>query len=100
MFTITKAVEGTHLTITLSGRLDTQTSPNLDAEVKNLAADITDLTFDMADLEYIASSGLRVLLVAAKKMADRGGTCIMINVPSLIMETFDMTGLSSVFTIA
>ena len=83
----------------LSGRLDTDTAPQLDDEIAGLSDMITDIVMDMDDLEYVASSGLRVLLMATKTMRSRGGDCTLVNVPDLITEVFEMTGLNDVFTI-
>ena len=52
-------------TITLCGRLDTSVSTEIKSEIdKNLAAaeNINSLTMDAEGLEYISSSGLRILL--------------------------------------
>lgn len=57
---------GDKLTIFVAGRLDTTTAPELDDVVKASLPGIKSLTFDFADLQYISSSGLRVLLSAAK----------------------------------
>ena len=100
MLEITKKTEGTTLTLQLSGRLDTDTAAQLDDEIAALPDMITSLVMDMDDLEYVASSGLRVLLMATKTMRSRGGECTMVNVPDLIVEVFEMTGLDEVFTIA
>ena len=99
MIQITKSINGNAITIALRGRLDTETSPDLDDEIAALPELIDDLTIDMDDLEYVSSSGLRVLLTAAQKMANCGGSCTMANVPELVMEVFEMTGLTNVFTI-
>lgn len=100
MLDIAKKTEGTTLTMLLSGRLDTDTASQLDDEIAALPDAATNLVIDMDDLEYVASSGLRVLLMASKIMRSRGGDCTMVNVPELIMEVFEMTGLTDVFTIA
>lgn len=100
MLDITKTTEGATLTLQLSGRLDTDTASQLDDEIAALPDMITNLVIDMDDLEYVASSGLRVLLMATKIMRSRGGDCTMVNVPDLITEVFEMTGLTDVFTIA
>ena len=100
MLDITKKTEGTTLTMLLSGRLDTDTASQLDDEIAAIPDMITNLVIDMDDLEYVASSGLRVLLMATKTMRTRGGDCTMVNVPELIMEVFEMTGLTDVFSVA
>ena len=55
------------LTLVLEGRLDTSTAPQLEAEVKNLDG-VTCLHMDFEKLDYLSSAGLRVLLMAQKKM--------------------------------
>jgi anti-sigma B factor antagonist len=100
MLDIIKKSEDNTLTLQLSGRLDTDTASQLDDEIAAIPDMITNLVIDMDDLEYVASSGLRVLLMATKTMRTRGGDCTMVNVPELIMEVFEMTGLTDVFSVA
>lgn len=93
---ITKEKNGTNLRITLSGRLDTLTSPQLEEELK--LEGITSLVFDMTDLEYISSAGLRVMLTAQKTMMMQGEMALE-HVAPIVREVFDMTGFSAFFTI-
>ena len=74
--TITKNLDGTKLTIALEGRLDTTTSPQLEAEMHPAIDDATELTFDLEKLAYISSAGLRVLLSAQKIMNKQGSMTI------------------------
>ena len=96
--TITKKVEGQGLEILLKGRLDTTTSPELEAELAGSIDGVKDLVFDLADLEYISSAGLRILLGAQKKMNTQGSMKIK-NVCSEIMEVFEITGFTDILTI-
>lgn len=98
MLNINKAEEGSKLTISLQGRLDTTTAPQLDEEVKQLQDKVTELTFDMADLQYISSAGLRVLL-SAQKLMNKQGSMTITNVSPEIMEIFDVTGFCDILTI-
>ena len=95
---ITKELDGTQLKIELSGRLDTNTSPDLEKELKKDLANITTLTFDFEELMYISSAGLRVLLSTQKTM-NKQGEMIIKNVNDLIMEVFDATGFTDILTI-
>lgn len=95
---IKKEQNGATLALALSGRLDTVTAPELEAEIKALPADVTDLSFDFADLEYISSAGLRVLLAAQKEMNTKGKMVIK-NVSDSIMEIFTITGFTDILTI-
>ena len=82
-------------TIVLSGRLDTVTAPQLEAELEKILSDSDALVLDMANLEYISSAGLRVILKAQKAMNTKG-TMKLIHVGESIMEVFDITGCSDV----
>lgn len=95
---ILKKEDGTTLTLSLEGRLDTTTSPMLEAELKHSVEGVTELVIDMAALEYISSSGLRVLL-SAQKVMNRQGKMTVRNVNETIMEIFEVTGFSDILTI-
>ena len=85
-------------TLVLSGRLDTITSPQLEAELEKILPDSDALVLDMANLEYISSAGLRVILKAQKAM-NTTGTMKLIHVGESIMEVFDITGFSDFLNI-
>ena len=85
-------------TIVLSGRLDTVTAPQLEAELEKILSDSDALVLDMANLEYISSAGLRVILKAQKAMNTKG-TMKLIHVGASIMEVFDITGFSDFLNI-
>ena len=86
------------LTVSLTGRLDTTTSPQLDEELKKSLDGIRELTMDLEGLEYISSAGLRILLSTQKTMNQRG-TMKLINVSSMVMDVFEVTGFSDILTI-
>ena len=95
---IRKEQEGNQLTITLEGRLDTTTAPNLEAELKSSIAGIEELIFDFEKLEYISSAGLRVILKTQKALTQKAGLKL-INVSDNVREVFDITGFSDFLTI-
>lgn len=96
--TITKKAEGASVTLAVEGRLDTVTSPELEAELNASFAGTEELTLDFAGLEYISSAGLRVLLMAQKKMNAQGKMRV-INVGETVGEVFDITGFSDILTV-
>ena len=96
--TIEKKVNGEGLTLIISGRLDTQTAPELENELDAVVNGIKDLTFDMSNLEYISSAGLRVILKAQKVMNTQGSMKLT-GVNDSIMEVFDITGFLDILTI-
>ena len=96
--TIEKKLNGEVVTLIVSGRLDTQTAPELESELDAVLPGLKDLTFDMAGLEYVSSAGLRVILKAQKTM-NAQGAMKLIGVNDSIMEVFDITGFLDILTI-
>ena len=96
--TITKNLTGAALAITLEGRLDTTTAPQLEAELKQSLDGVTALALDMEKLDYLSSAGLRVLLAAQKQM-NKQGTMVIRHVNETIMEVFEVTGFIDILTV-
>lgn len=95
---IIKNENGSALEVILEGRLDTVTAPELDNELKGCLDGVTDLTFNMEKLDYISSSGLRVLLSTQKIMNSKGSMKIT-NANEMVMEIFEVTGFADILTI-
>ena len=98
MLNITKTIENGKAAFSLEGRLDTVTSPSLEAELNGALEGASELTMDFEKLEYISSAGLRVLLAAQKEMNKRG-VMKLTHVNETIMEIFEVTGFSDILTI-
>ena len=97
--TITKNATNGALRIALEGRLDTNTAPQLEAELKTSLSGVTELDLDFSGLEYISSAGLRVLLAAQKAMSQGQGKMTIRHVKEPIMEVFEITGFVDILTI-
>lgn len=96
---IQKIHNGTTLRLALEGRLDTMTSPELEAELKGSTDGVEELVLDLTNLEYISSAGLRVILSAQKLMNAKKGTMRVLNASAGVMEVFEMTGFANVLCI-
>ena len=96
---ITKTQHNGSITIALDGRMDITTAPDLEREIKNLDGGVTELIMDFEKLVYISSAGLRVLLLAHKKMIKQGGTMKVIHVGDLVMEVMKAMGFADILTI-
>ncbi|QOX63006.1 STAS domain-containing protein [Anoxybacterium hadale] len=96
--TINKILNATELTVALSGRLDTTTAPQLEAELKASMNGVESLVLDFSELEYISSAGLRVLLSAQKVMSKQGKMVIR-HVNETILEVFEVTGFTDILTV-
>ena len=96
--TITTTRNGSALTLQLEGRLDTTTSPQLEAELSASLDGVQQLTLDLQQLAYLSSAGLRVILSAQKRM-NKQGQMVVRHVNETIMEVFEVTGFVDILTI-
>lgn len=95
---LTKKLENNVLTVAVEGRLDTNTSPELD-EMLTAERDSADkLVLDFSTLDYISSAGLRVLLSNHKAMSSKGGM-VVTGVSPIVAEIFEITGFSDILNI-
>ena len=94
---IEKKLDGGKLSLKVIGRLDTNTSPELEAEMT--LDGVNEVLFDLSELEYVSSAGLRVFLTAQKAMMACGGTMTIANPNATVKGVFDITGCSDIFTI-
>lgn len=85
--------------VRIVGRLDTVTSPELDQAVKPLIELGATVVFDCEQMDYVSSSGLRVVLSTHKQLAAVGGRFIVCNLNNEVRSVFDLTGFSRLLTI-
>ncbi len=95
---VDKVMNGTELNVTLDGRLDTVTAPQLDEQLGGLGG-VTKLIINVEKLAYISSAGLRVLLNAQKKLEKTGGAMVITHANDEIREIFEITGFDEILTI-
>ena len=97
--TINKALNGTSLVVSIEGRLDTTTAPELESELRPALKDgVTELIIDLKALDYVSSAGLRVLL-SAQKIMNKQGEMTVTGCSEEIMEIFEVTGFSDILNI-
>ena len=75
---ITSNKEGNVLTVALNDRLDSATATGIEGELYMLVDDeIRTIVLDCQGMEYIASTGLRILLTLYKLIHARHGELIL-----------------------
>lgn len=90
--------EGTPFIFALEGRLDTNTSPQLEEYAGDLyGKGFSDIVVDMSKCDFVSSAGLRVI-VAMQKRAATGGSLVFRGVVPEVMEVFEMTGFDKILT--
>lgn len=90
---------GKTLHVTLAGRLDTITAPDLLALYREAESKggYNDICVDMKELEYVSSAGLRVLLIMRKALTDKG-SFDLINMNDTVKEIIETTGFDTIFS--
>jgi anti-anti-sigma factor len=84
--------------VSVEGRVDTITAPDLEKQIDSIWDDKV-VIFDGEKLEYVSSSGLRVILSTHKKLTAKGGKFILRNLTSEVRSVMDLTGFSRILTI-
>lgn len=98
MLSIQKELLNNQLTLNLEGRLDSNSAPELDSELRADLDGIRRLVLNLSALSYLSSAGLRVVLSAQKQM-NKQGEMIVTGVNETIMEIFTVTGFADILTI-
>ena len=84
--------------VTLDGEMDTPAAVEVEQILKPLyTAEGKDVIIDCKGLEYIASSGLRILLGILKGAKTGGSRVVLQGVNEDIMSVFKLTGFSDIF---
>jgi anti-anti-sigma factor len=97
---ITQSQHGDLLVVSLDGRLDAHTAKIFeDRLLPLLEQGNKQILVDFAKLDYISSAGLRVLLLAARKLDDASGKIALCSLKPAIKTVFDIAGFSSIFPI-
>ena len=87
------------IVITMTGSLDTAAAIETEQTLKPITAseEAKDIVFECEELDYIASSGLRILLDVLKKTKAKGKTVTLRNVNDDIKNVFKITGFINLF---
>ena len=97
--TMNNQLYGTSLTIAIEGRIDTQTAPQLEENIKNSIDGVTSLVLDFTQVGYISSAGLRAVLAAQNWMDAKGGSMVIRGAAKNIVGVFKVTGFDTFLTL-
>lgn len=86
------------VTLTLTGEVDAATAPILDQALANaFASGCSHITLDMGDLQFMDSSGIRVLVRNGEHVRAGGGALRISAMSRPVQQLMDLTGLADVF---
>lgn len=98
---ITRSKNGEALVFCVRGRLDAQTSPQAEKDLKQwLAEGEKRLVGDLSGLDYISSAGLRLMLMVAKGAKGQGGGLSLFGLSPSVHEVFTIAGFTKIIPIA
>jgi anti-anti-sigma factor len=88
------------VTLRLSGRLDTTTARAFEDKILGrIESGERHVVIDLAQLDYISSAGLRVIVLAGKRLSAANGKLVLCSLKDQVREVFDIAGFSSIFSI-
>ena len=86
--------------LALSGKLDATTAKDFEDKILGVInSGIQRLVVDLSQLEYVSSSGLRVFLVAARRLERTDGKIVLCSMKDQVRQVFDLAGFSSILSI-
>jgi anti-sigma B factor antagonist len=88
-----------YMRLLVDGRVDTNTSPQLQQAILNAFQKKKDVVVDFLNVPYISSAGLRALLIGQKTAASKGGSMKLTNVSDVVMNILEMSGFSKILKI-
>jgi anti-anti-sigma factor len=84
----------------LPARLDGSNASQAEAELPSVLDPAFPLIFDARVCTYISSAGLRLLLVAAKRLVPLGRQVVIAGMAEQLIDIMRMTGFDHVFAFA
>ena len=97
--TITTQRDGSHITLEVAGRIDTNTSTQLQGEILRAFQGARQLTLDFSQVPYISSAGLRALLIGQKTAKTKGAAMELLHVQPAVMKVLQLSGFDSILTV-
>ena len=82
--------------IRLEGRLDIEGAQKIDLALATLAGSRPNLVFDLTDVSFLASIGLRAIMVNAKAVHRRGGKVALFGCRPEVAQVLSSTGIDQI----
>ena len=94
---IGERTEGTAVVVSLNGRLDGVTGPDLEARIGGIVerGDVR-VVLECGEMSYVSSAGLRVLLISARKCQQGGGKLALAALKPECLSVLEMSGFLSI----
>ena len=86
--------------IEFNGRIDAGSTDSVDKYFSTLISETdNNIIVDCENMDYINSSGLRILIMSLKKQVSKGKKLLLCNMQKNIKEVFQFSGFTNLFDI-
>ena len=85
--------------ISLVGKLDIVGAEIIDVKFSAAASHASKAAVDLSGVDYIASMGIRVLVMAGKSVARRGGKIVLFGVSDAVTKVLSAAGLTEIIPV-
>ena len=86
--------KGSVVVVTVSGRIDSETAPMLDADLTKIISGNSNLVLDLTGVEYMSSAGIRAVVKASQTVEKSGGAVKLASVPESVQSLLYTVGLN------
>lgn len=83
--------------ISFDGRLDSNTSPEVQEKVIPMLSQGMKIVLDMENCDYLSSAGLRVLMMIGKILSKKDGKGVFLKLSQDLKDIMEMTGFGNIF---
>ena len=97
--TISSTIKDNEALLQIDGRVDTNTSPQLQSAILNAFQRSSRLVLDFAKVPYISRAGLRALLIGQKTANSKRAVMELIHVSPTVMTILQSVGFADILTI-
>ena len=96
----TEEMDGGIVIIRLLGRMDMRGAEQVDLKVAGVTAvNHGKFIVDMSGVDFLASIGIRTLLMSAKAVKARGGMLVLFRPVPLVADVLDMAGIADLIPV-
>jgi anti-anti-sigma factor len=86
--------------VTLRGRLDITGAAKIDLPFNTVIGSTRGVVVDMSEVTFLASIGIRTLVLGAKQLRRRGGNLVLLNPHPEAEKVLDLTGITDILVIS
>jgi anti-sigma B factor antagonist len=85
--------------IVLSGRMDIEGATAVDLRFSVIAGARKKVAVDLSEVTFMASLGIRTLMLSAKAIANKGGKMVLVGPQPHVEKVLETTGVNSIIPI-